>query len=313
MKKVIALFVCIAVAAGCMITAHAALPPLQIGDVNQNFTVEITDATMIQRLLAHMPDPNKLQLALGDADGDGEMTILDATELQRWLAGIPSHYDQSAQIWDWYIGDASWHSTAQIMGTDDYQHSDEICYVGVPVTFTGRVRWGVAPLRYTLEVDGEKVAEAPAVGYSECRIPYTFTEEGEHTVVMTVEYEYDRQSYRGHRVTVRSLPEDGRPVIMGATFFDESQMLSGNGVLTVTAAGGTAPYQYQYEIDLPQQEASCTIYYCSENELDLSEFIGTFERFDYTGVLASVTVTVRDSLGNVSDPVTVDYIGYEMV
>ena len=58
----------------------------QIGDVNLDGRVTISDVTAIQRHLAEIEPLTDEQLALADVDGDGMVTIDDATLIQMYLA-----------------------------------------------------------------------------------------------------------------------------------------------------------------------------------------------------------------------------------
>ena len=60
------------------------------GDVNRDNTININDATMIQRYLAKYNDLDDEQLILADATGDGFVTIKDATEIQKYIALLPN-------------------------------------------------------------------------------------------------------------------------------------------------------------------------------------------------------------------------------
>ncbi len=60
-----------------------------IGDVDGDGTVTIIDATYIQRHLASVPIPYKINDKVADTDGDGNITIIDATMIQRYLASLP--------------------------------------------------------------------------------------------------------------------------------------------------------------------------------------------------------------------------------
>lgn len=58
----------------------------QIGDTNLDGTINIRDATAIQRYLVELETFNDEQIALADTNGDGEINIADATHLQMYLA-----------------------------------------------------------------------------------------------------------------------------------------------------------------------------------------------------------------------------------
>lgn len=56
------------------------------GDVDGDGSVTVMDATVIQRVLAHLQEPDGRYAAAGDADSDGDVTIADATLIQRYEA-----------------------------------------------------------------------------------------------------------------------------------------------------------------------------------------------------------------------------------
>lgn len=56
------------------------------GDANGDRSVDILDATFIQRKLAQLDNDSVLVTFAADTDEDGEVTVLDATRIQRELA-----------------------------------------------------------------------------------------------------------------------------------------------------------------------------------------------------------------------------------
>ncbi|MEE0957880.1 MAG: dockerin type I domain-containing protein [Ruminococcus sp.] len=69
-------------------TIEEPLPPLELGDVDQNGRVDICDCTMIQRYAATIESLDARQLVAADYDGDGSVTISDATAIQKAIAMI---------------------------------------------------------------------------------------------------------------------------------------------------------------------------------------------------------------------------------
>ena len=59
-----------------------------IGDTNLDGTIDIRDATAIQRYLCGAEMFNEEQLAVADTNGDGDISIQDATRIQRYLVGV---------------------------------------------------------------------------------------------------------------------------------------------------------------------------------------------------------------------------------
>ena len=60
----------------------------KLGDVNLDGSVNVADATEIQKHLASLVVLTDKQIALADIDGDGYVSILDATKIQRISAGL---------------------------------------------------------------------------------------------------------------------------------------------------------------------------------------------------------------------------------
>lgn len=63
-----------------------------LGDADNDQSITILDATVIQRHLASLATQSYNENA-ADADGDGSVTILDATAIQRHLASLPTNPD----------------------------------------------------------------------------------------------------------------------------------------------------------------------------------------------------------------------------
>lgn len=59
-----------------------------LGDVNNDGTINITDATEIMKYSAELIDENEINLKYADVNDDGIVNVLDATAIQKSLAGI---------------------------------------------------------------------------------------------------------------------------------------------------------------------------------------------------------------------------------
>ena len=59
-----------------------------LGDANGDHSMDIVDATYIQRYLVSMVSKYDIVETAADVDGDGDVTILDTIRIQRVLVGI---------------------------------------------------------------------------------------------------------------------------------------------------------------------------------------------------------------------------------
>lgn len=64
------------------------IPEYEIGDVDMNGIVNVSDATLIQYYASSIKDLSYYQLSLADVNGDGVVNVLDATQIQRILVGF---------------------------------------------------------------------------------------------------------------------------------------------------------------------------------------------------------------------------------
>lgn len=301
--------------------ADIAEPPM-VGDVDCDLDVTVLDVTLIQRFLAKIMEPDLLELALADADADGEMTIVDATAIQRLLASMPTTY-QMRLLTDYYLGDILFHSDIEIT-SDGYYHGDEVAYTGVPVRFTVRERRGAERHRYSLIVDGETVEEAEISDTDTHSFFYTFSQEGIYTVATRIENRYGLSAGYTREIKVIDLPDGSTPIIVGATFYDASWMRSGDGVLTVHAENGKAPYTYNYEVYFDGQDADgadtasdsrrYSTGFIPEHEIDIDALTAKLDP-SLSGSLSipNIRITVRDADDNISDPVVIKHDNYEVL
>ena len=61
----------------------------EINDVNTDGTIDISDATQIQKYLTKIDSPTYVQNKLADCNGDGAIDVRDATYIQKTIAKIP--------------------------------------------------------------------------------------------------------------------------------------------------------------------------------------------------------------------------------
>lgn len=60
-----------------------------IGDADTSDTVNVKDATAIQKNVASLLEFDSFQKVVADVDFDGRITVKDATAIQKWIASIP--------------------------------------------------------------------------------------------------------------------------------------------------------------------------------------------------------------------------------
>ena len=63
-------------------------PKFEVGDVDRNGTVNIKDATVIQKALVDIIVLDDEQQKLADFDGNGRVSIQDCTAIQKKIAGL---------------------------------------------------------------------------------------------------------------------------------------------------------------------------------------------------------------------------------
>lgn len=64
------------------------IPEYEIGDVDLNGIVNVSDATLVQYYASSIKELSDYQLSLADVNGDGVVNVLDATQIQRILVGF---------------------------------------------------------------------------------------------------------------------------------------------------------------------------------------------------------------------------------
>lgn len=64
------------------------IPEHEIGDVDMNGIVNISDATLVQYYASSIKELSDYQLSLADVNGDGVVNVLDATQIQRILVDL---------------------------------------------------------------------------------------------------------------------------------------------------------------------------------------------------------------------------------
>lgn len=59
-----------------------------MGDVTMDGRVDITDATLIQKMIVNLVEPTAEQSYLADYNNDGDITVVDATDIQKYIVHL---------------------------------------------------------------------------------------------------------------------------------------------------------------------------------------------------------------------------------
>jgi len=243
MKKALAiLLVIILPLIAFAVSAGAALPPVEFGDVNGDFSADVLDVTLIQRYLAELEVFSYEKEIRADFDHDGSVTSIDATWIQR--------SDAEMNIPEGYGGEGSQNINVTSLYAD---YDSGKAAVGVPVTFTALTNGGDG-CTYEFYIGSELIRERSENN----TFTYTFTESGFYNVHV---WAYNKYGFRTHTnyqffninnyhsntdyEVVDSYPYDTLGLV-GVSWID--YMYSDIPGLEIHACGGTAPYQYSFTI-----------------------------------------------------------------
>lgn len=326
-RMLLSLLLAVIIAGGAIVSTHAALAPKLIGDTDGDNYVTITDATKIRRWLAGLTEMDKLAQYLGDVNGDGTCDILDATRIQRKLVNLDSFYKD--YIGNWYVSD--WRFYA------DYNSGKAM--VGTPVTFTAEVPGYVDHIHTVLDADSQ--TESPTHTFEfylmteewidgkyqqkfECiqersesnTCTYTFTEPGTYKPVCRI-YNWLDQSVDAtiwYYKVVEPYSLD-KPVIVSTLFREDTYSITGESPLTVRAEGGSGDYMYKFTIQTTDHLTGWHIEDSDPKGMITYSYGWTHENVvlmpepepDDLWPAWTITIVARDSEGNLSEPVKVDY------
>ena len=277
MKKVLAIVLSLVIVFCVTISVGAVPAPHLYGDVNNDNSVDILDATEVQRYLAQVSEFSKLSLDLGNVDADGNVTILDATMIQRKLAGLISVFPHSHEGLFTYID----------INNVTANFDSGIAMAGVPVAFNVEAYCpDASPLRYQYEIfeAGNDVPVCVSEVADESVFTYTFEKATEYFVCIKVHNKYDEiEQYELDYQVIEKTDDALRvsAVNRNKIYLNEYEEI----IVTADAFGGTQPYEYSFVLkgtDLKQD-------YSVNNSFK----IGTLPINEYT-----VTVTVKDADGN---------------
>ncbi|MBR1534563.1 MAG: dockerin type I repeat-containing protein [Ruminococcus sp.] len=206
-----------------------------IGDVDEDGQVSILDVTRIQRTLAGLVELSVLQDYLADVDGSGGVTIIDATIIQRALADI-SYDFYKFRLYTWRASITS---------------VDEVSAYVTPGDPPGNVQPtpGTTKTFYIEEVSHEIPSEFEVyVNDSLLRgrstdeaFSYTFTDPGNYAFKVIAYDPFGGNNVYRFDIDVPD-SQNRTPKIVSAIYNKNTSILS------VIAAGGTVPYEYEYVI-----------------------------------------------------------------
>lgn len=227
MKQLISLFLAAVLLTLALTVPAAAADGFRlIGDVDEDGSVTILDATCIQRSLASLRPLSALQRCLGDVDGVGGVTILDATEIQRTVADLSLGFYKHILY--------TWHTKIESV---EMSPSVSSLTVGETTEFHIDESAHEIPSEYAVYIGGELLRERS----ENPRFSYTFAESGRYEFTVISYDPFGGEDTYRFDLTVRSR-EELKPKIIYAVYNRNSEILS------AIASGGTAPYQYQYII-----------------------------------------------------------------
>lgn len=69
--------------------------PFKTGDVDKNKSVNVKDATLVQKYVAGVVALDEEALLLADTDANGTVNVKDATLIQKFAAGLVAEFPQN--------------------------------------------------------------------------------------------------------------------------------------------------------------------------------------------------------------------------
>jgi len=104
MKKLVSLIVVILlIITALALPADAISVRYKYGDVTKDNSIDVIDATQIQRYLTALSEMSGLECALADFDNDGEVSVLDATAIQMYNVGLISNPHGDIKFLNLYV------------------------------------------------------------------------------------------------------------------------------------------------------------------------------------------------------------------
>lgn len=257
----------------CVFPVSAAIPPQRYGDIITDGSIDIMDATAIQRHIAKT-EYIRTHIEAADVDSDSKITVFDATLIQKYVAQIITEFPAGI-----YFGVGTYFYGV----TADYDSDSAL--VGYPVTFTAEGYMSPGPTTASLYINSELVAQTTQTregSKSLYDLTYTFEEAGTYCVKVTLTNKWgstDSANIGGdgytYTYTVKEPPTDTTTPII--TSVKRDSVYNNRPVFTVNAKFGTEPYQYKYTIlEYPYTSDAiiCETDFTDSNTLDISKELG---------------------------------------
>ncbi len=216
----------------------ATVRPEKAGDANLDYTVNINDATLIQKFIADLCEMNGLQKGVSEVDGDGKVTVRDATMIQKRCAGLIDSFVVDGNVWIDFEAESL---------VADYDSGKAM--VGVPVTFTATADGYGEPFYYQFFVNDEAVTELT----EENTFTYTFDETGLYDIEVKMYSSYNMPSGSRLRWYEVVEPYQSDTLMIKHFYHDKSPgpLYDGIGKTTFYAQAmfGSGSYEYAFYWD----------------------------------------------------------------
>lgn len=208
------------------VSASAALPPLPVGDVNHDGTIDVADATKVQHAAAGMHGQDCNFTLFADFNRDGTVDVTDATSIQQHAAGIALPEGCGGWI-DPHVGVTSFHAVPMSASAT----------VHTPVTFSAEGY----ECTYAFLIDGEEVQPRSETS----SFTHTFDAAGTYSVSLLA---YNGDGYCKEK-TMRFTVVEPMPVDeVRITDFRVYENAQNRYTVTAQAQGGDAPYTYHLSL-----------------------------------------------------------------
>lgn len=266
-----------------ILPASAVRAPLQYGDANADYNVDITDVTEIQRYLAKHIKLTDFGLFAADVDADNDISIIDATYIQRKLAQLIDEFP----VGYWCFIDVY----AEALTAD---YSSGKAMAGVPVTFEAIASGGPGELKYTFYIDGEVVKESSCDNV----FVHTFTDPGTYHVEYHVVNAVGIDGICGFDYTVVE-PYDTTGMVSIQSIYHKGFYYS-SPTFEVIASEGEKPYEYKFELYMVGYATNGESEFETLNLVEIQDYSQSnsfsvsayLESYDYV-----LTVYVKDASG----------------